>query len=85
MSIETHRIVCGKRGKNPSQPINSPFTGTEKSRSESRHGYRRRAIDLFPIPRVARVYLSPLSTYAEHIGMYQTGDMSGGNPQPPLH
>jgi hypothetical protein len=26
MSIGNHRIICGKRGKNPSQPINSPFT-----------------------------------------------------------
>jgi hypothetical protein len=26
MSIENHLIICGKRGKNPSQPINPPFT-----------------------------------------------------------
>ena len=29
MSIENHRIICGKRGTNPSQPINSPFTAYE--------------------------------------------------------
>jgi hypothetical protein len=27
MSIENHGMICAKRGKNPSQPINSPFTG----------------------------------------------------------
>jgi hypothetical protein len=26
MSIGNHLIICGKRGKNPSQAINSPFT-----------------------------------------------------------
>jgi len=26
MSIENHRIICGKRDKNSSQPINSMFT-----------------------------------------------------------
>ena len=26
MSIENHRIICEKRVKNPSQPINFPFT-----------------------------------------------------------
>ena len=27
MSIDNHRMTCGKRGKNLSQPINFPFTG----------------------------------------------------------
>ena len=31
MRIENHRIICGKRGKNPSEPINSPFTGMSVS------------------------------------------------------
>jgi hypothetical protein len=26
MSIENHQIICGKRSKNVSQPITSPFT-----------------------------------------------------------
>ena len=35
-------------------------------------------MDLFPLRRVASFYISPLSTSTEHVGMYQTGDMSGG-------
>ena len=27
MNIDNYRMTCGKRGKIPSQPINSPFTG----------------------------------------------------------
>jgi hypothetical protein len=30
MSIENHQIMCGKRGKNSSQPINSMFIGEEQ-------------------------------------------------------
>ena len=32
MCIENHRIICGQRGKNPNQPINSPFTAWDHSR-----------------------------------------------------
>ena len=28
MNIDNHRMTCGKRGKNPSQPINSMLTST---------------------------------------------------------
>ena len=26
MSLDNHQMICGKRGKHLSQPINSPFT-----------------------------------------------------------
>ena len=29
MSIDNHRMTCGNRAKNPSQTINSPFTGLD--------------------------------------------------------
>ena len=29
ISMDNHSMICGKRGKNLSQPINSPFTSTE--------------------------------------------------------
>ena len=62
-----------------------PLQCREKSRSESRHGYRGRAIDPFSMPWVASYYLLLLSTSLERIGMYQTWDMARDNPQPPLH
>ena len=32
MSIDNHQMTCGKRDKNPNQPINSPFTSMHKVR-----------------------------------------------------
>ena len=37
MRIGNHRITCGKRGKIPSQPINSPFTACNHLACLSRH------------------------------------------------